>query len=365
MITMASLTQIAKKAGVSVTAASLVLNKKDHGTRVSGECAKRIRVIAKELGYVANYHASSIKRGSSETVALALDLGDISPDNRVTEPSQLATPYLGLMIGGVEEYMRQRGYLLTIVGPQAKMRAPDRGLLGIRQRRFDGMIMLGTLIHLDETTILQDAPDYPIVVVEPPVPTALPTVDYDEWNAVGLAVEHLASLGHKELLWVGEPPMEALHQRPMRHKLFAQWCRKLGLRHDVLFLSEQRRRYHDVPDAAHAVMSRYLGDKPRTFTGIVAYNDNTAVGVLEALNDAGLRVPQDVSLVGHDDYEARRCRPKLTSVDHRLDDMGRAAGEMLLRMQADPGLVKKLRNKPEMIAPRLSVRGSTAAARRE
>lgn len=365
---MASLTQIAKKAGVSVTAASLVLNKKDHGTRVSADCAKKIRAIAKELGYVPNYHASSIKKGRSETVALAFDIGWATADGRnIVARGEMAQPYFGLLIGGVEEVMRSRGMLLTLVGPDLKHRAPDRALIGMKQRRFDGMIILGTLLHLDETTILQDAPELPVVVTEPTAATELPCVDYDEVKAVSLAVDHLAELGHKRLLWVGPSEDYPLPQtRPHRPTLFATRCNELGIATEALDFRhvspEGFEHYQSQPDAAREAMAAYLKSKPRSFTGIVCYNDNCATGVMDALADAGLDVPKDVSVVGHDDVEGRRCRPKLTSVDHRLEEMGKRSAELLMQMIENPERIADLRGTREMIQPRLMVRGSTGKA---
>lgn len=123
------------KAGVSVTAASLVLNKKDHGTRVSDVCARRIREIAAEVGYVPNYHACSIKKGRSDTIAIALDLGIATEDGRFLTRGELAKPYFGLMVGGIEEVMRSRGCMVTIVGPDASSRAPERALIDPRRGR--------------------------------------------------------------------------------------------------------------------------------------------------------------------------------------------------------------------------------------
>lgn len=363
---MASLTQIAMKAGVSVTAASLVLNKKDHGTRVSDVCARRIREIAAEVGYVPNYHACSIKKGRSDTIAIALDLGIATEDGRFLTRGELAKPYFGLMVGGIEEVMRSRGCMVTIVGPDASSRAPERALIGLRQRRFDGMIIMGTLVNMTESHLLEESPEFPIVVTEPPVATHLTAVDYDERMAVALAVDHLAALGHKRLLWIAPSPRYLTGNRPVRGELLARRCAELGLHSEALEYvvpidDHGFEQYHGVADAAREAVARRLAG-PRSFTGVIAYNDITAVGVVDALTDAGLNVPRDVSVVGHDDFEGRQCRPRLTSVDHRLDEMGRMAAELLVRLIEDPSLEKELRGKTEFVEPRLSVRGSTGPA---
>jgi LacI family transcriptional regulator len=358
---MASLTQIARKASVSVTAASLVLNKKDHGTRVGAECAQRIREIAKELGYVPNYHASSIKRGCSETVAVAMDLGWVDKMGSIHTHPELEMPYFGLLVGGIEAVMRGKGYLVTLVGPDARGRAPERALVGVRQQRFDGMIVLGTLVKTDAPNLLQQAPKQPIVVIQPQVATELATIDYDEVKAMELAVEYLVSLGHRRLLWVGESQGKTAVNR---QATLVACCQRHGVAVEVLnfrvptgaqgFVS-----YHDVPDAARDAVLERLQARRRDFTAVICYNDNMGVGVVDALLSAGLRVPEDVSVIGHDDFEGRRSRPKLTSVDHRLGEMGKRAAEVLLEMMQSPAAVETLRGKRELVEPVLAVRGST------
>lgn len=363
---MASLTVIAKKAGVSVTTASLVLNKQGHGTRVSEECAARIRGIAEELGYVPNYHASSIKKGRSESVAIAMDLGIVDEaDQSIRTRLELDMPYFGQLVGAIEAALRAKGYLVTLVGPDIHDRAPDRAMIGIRQRRFDGMIVLGSVVKPEGTAVLEEAPAYPIVVVQPSIPTQLPTITYDEVSAITLMVDHLAGLGHQRLLWVGQ---EGGCVAPKRRASFAAVCHRRGVRGDVMTFPIPctcgQTDYQYVPDIARDAMAGHLAKGPREFTGVVCYNDNTAIGVVDALVEAGVRVPEDVSVIGHDNFEGRRCRPRLTSVDHCLVEMGRRAADSLLSMIDDPSRVAELRGTREVVEPQLVIRNSTGPAPR-
>jgi DNA-binding LacI/PurR family transcriptional regulator len=153
-----------------------------------------------------------------------------------------------------------------------------------------------------------------------------------------------------------------------RQRRLAHLCQQAGITSEALTFQTPKdahgfSSYHDMPDAVRKAVLAHLNASPRKFTGIVCYNDNVGAGVMDALADAGLRVPQDVSVIGHDNFEGRRCRPKLTSVDHRLAEMGRKAAELLLSMVGDRARVEELRGHRELIDPLLVVRDSTGPAR--
>jgi LacI family transcriptional regulator len=355
-----SLTDVAKLAGVSLTTASMVLNKGKQENRVSEACAERVRGAAKQLGYIPNYHARSMKLGRAEVIAVALDVGHFPDGNRATRP-ELALAYFSQIIGAVELYARNLGYLMTIVGPDDKRRAPDRAYLGLRQRRFDGIVVPGTLVQTNLTSFMNDAPEAPIVVVEYDGRTDLPVVHYDEAAGVRLAVQHLAGLGHRELLWVGDEPAAGTNIVPLREQMFASAVWEAGLRGASCRIplgdfTESR------ADLAEAALASYLAAKPRTFTAVVGYNDITAIGVCGALMAAGVRIPQDVSVIGFDNIEASLSIPRLTSVSHKLPEMGTRAAELVMQMINDPEQVRALRGRREVIQPDLVVRKSTGRA---
>ena len=358
---MASLSDVAKAAGVSLTTASLVLNRPKQPNRVSAACAARVKGIAEQLGYIPNYHARSMKLGKAETIAVALDVGGDGGDCTVAE---LADPYFSQLLGGIELYLRQVGYEMTIVVADQHSRAPDRGMMGILQRRFDGMIVMGVCVVPDRSKVLHSAPDAPIVAIEYGGETQVPVVDYDEAYGVSLAVKHLAALGHKRLLWVGHQgrPDPAMEDR--REEMFRKSAREAGAAVETCRFEIDA----DLPmtrgtlaDQAEQAVARYIGTNGHRFTAVVAYNDPVAIGTVSALQSAGLRVPADVSVVGFDDVEAALCIPKLTSVSHMLGGMGRRAAEMVIQMVNEPATREKYRGKREVIAPELVVRKSTAA----
>jgi DNA-binding LacI/PurR family transcriptional regulator len=354
---MASLSDVAKDAGVSLTTASLVLNRPKQPNRVSEACAQRVRAVAQRLGYIPNYHARSMKLGRAETIVVALDVGDGDGDATVSE---LSDAYFNQLIGGIELHLRKVGYQLTIVGPDAFSRAPERGMMGVGQRRFDGMIVLGRVVDPARSKVLAQGAEGPVVAIEYPHPTQFPVVDYDERHGVELAVKHLVELGHRDLLWVGSSRTWAASQETSREEMFRSAAARLGARTASCTMDW---RPGEVPNArpemrerAEAAVAKYLREKGRSFTGVVAYNDPVGIGVCGALAAAGVRVPQDVSVVGFDDIEAAFCVPRLTTVSHRLSDMGRKAAERVMEMIGGAGL----RGERDVVRPELVVRKSTA-----
>jgi DNA-binding LacI/PurR family transcriptional regulator len=358
---MASLSDVAKAAGVSLTTASLVLNRPKQPNRVSTACASRVKQIADQLGYIPNYHARSMKLGKAETIAVALDVGADGGDCTVAE---LADPYFSQLLGGIELYLRKVGYEMTIVVADHLLRAPDRGMNGILQRRFDGMIVMGVCVDPDRSKVLHSAPDAPIVAIEYGGETQVPVVDYDEAYGVGLAVKHLAALGHKRLLWVGHQgrPDPAMEDR--REEMFRKSAREAGAAVETCRFeidASMPMTRSTLAELAELAVANYVAANGQRFTGVVGYNDPVAIGACAALELSGVRVPQDVSVVGFDDVEASLCIPKLTSVSHMLGEMGRRAAEMVIQMIDEPETRQKYRGKREVIAPELVVRKSTAA----
>lgn len=360
---MASLTQVAKQAGVSVTTASLVLNPGKQQSRISEACAARVRAAAATLGYVPNYHARSMKLGRSETVAVALDAGDPG-DNTV----QFLTSYFSTLLGGIEIALRKHGYQMTIIGPGRRTRAVERATLGLRQRRFDGVVVSGVLVGDNTAGRLQETPDRPCVVVEYAKKTPWPVIDWNEPAGMARGIAHLAQLGHKDVLWIG-PAEGATHDAPSpRERLFEAAIREAGLRgrplRYVLKKFEYDDRFGHIHSADEALAADLASGEVRRWTAVVAWNDKAAIGACRALTRGGLRVPADVSVIGFDDIEAALCVPALTTISHQLTEMGRRAGELVVRMSLEPELIAEHRGVRDVVEPQLVVRESTGPAAR-
>jgi LacI family transcriptional regulator len=355
---MASLSDVAKAAGVSLTTASLVLNRPKQPNRVSEGCSERVRAVAKRLGYVPNYHARSMKLRRAETVAVAVDVENVAGEVRASE---LADAYFNHLIGGIEMHLRQVGYQMALlVGSDRDLSASERALQGITQRRFDGLVVLAVAIDRSkEHALAKLPPDAAVVAIEYTGATTATVVDYDERHGLELALRHLTELGHRRLLWVA--PAGNVREPVMRSVAAGFDAEVTAL--DFPFAHTPARSWRvDIMDQARAGMREYLKAHAGEFTAVVAYNDPVAIGVCGALAEAGVRVPADVSVIGFDDVEASFCIPPLTTVSHKLVEMGRRAAERVMEMVRDEGAREGLRGVRDVLKPELVVRGSTSRA---
>jgi LacI family transcriptional regulator len=351
-----TLSDVAKAAGVSIATASMVLNPTEKTAKVSDERTALVRAAAEKLGYVANYHARAMHLGRAETLGFALDYGVAG---RKTDDEPMGVGYFHHLTMGIEAETHYVGYNLALIGPGTEERAVDRGVRQLQQRRLDALIVPAVLSSVRLNRLLVEAPDLPIVLVEHEGVSAFPVVHYDEAAGVRVAVEHLAGLGHRGLLWIGPDDPGPL----ARAGMFDQAVLGAKVAGGRLTFTIPEPRYHrsSIIAAATAALAERLR-QPRTFTGIVCYNDFTAVGVYAALLSAGVRIPDEVSVVGFDDFVAAYLHPRLTTVSHMLVQMGRRAAELALEVAEGPAARARLRHHRDVLVPELVQRDSTARA---
>jgi len=341
---MTTLAEIGRAAGVSAATVSAVLNPNRQTTRVSPQVAERVRSLADSMGYAPNYAARTLRSGHAQAIAVTIATAD--------DPV-LEHPYHSVLLSGIESVIRHAGSEVVLVGPlmdngNIGQSANDRTRAGLRAKRFDAAVLLcGEVEDLD-------LPGAQVVAIEHEV-AHMPVVKFDEDLAVKLMIQHLADLGHHKVLWLGpaSPPVSTASQGDRGRRCAVHARIRLMMVEDLRFTPTI-----DIIDDARATLRARLTRK-RTFTAVLAYNDRIAIGAQQALYEAGLRIPHDVSVVGIDDIYAPLATPPLTSVNHRLRDMGRRAGEMALDLAAGRTLLERV----QVIAPELVVRASTGPAR--
>lgn len=347
------LNDVADAAGVSIATASRALN----GSRpVEKNIADRVRQAAERLQYLGNYHHRSIRLGRAEALGFA---------HQVSHTWQTDVPggYFAAVIAGVDAAAREANYVLTIFSPDRRQSAMDRAMAAIDMKRIDALVVAGEIDSVFNSASIDRANDTSVVFTHPNRRIDAASVRRNEIRAVELAVEHLLSLGHRRVLWLGRD-LGFPGDWPSRQHLFIEAAWRLGIRGDVCIAKPEDPR-PDAPTeqviqaAQNAIHERVRGES-EPFTAIVAYNDVLAIGATRGVRAAGLNVPQDISVVGFDNSVAMVASPALTTVDLRSFELGRAAGKLALdRCQgADSDAKSTL-----YVEPRLVVRDSTAAAR--
>lgn len=333
-----SLRDIAREAGVSFQTASKALK----GTgRVSPETRERVRAVARRLGYVPNTVARSLVTSNTRS------LGFVA--------SGMASYVLTPLMLGVEREATASGYfaMTTLAHPGGDH--AERLVRQLAERRVEGIVSAalahqGDLAYADALRSLPNA-----VTVFAVAGDGLPAVEIDEHHTGLVATRHLLRLGHRTIAQIlGEPTTPPLTGR---HSGYRDALREAGIDGDP-----------DLTDVGlwtaeggYRAAGRLLDRAPR-LTAIFAHNDYMAIGAVRAVHDRGLRVPDDVSVIGCDDIDlAGFVSPALTTIQIPFEALGAAAVRVLLD-HAEPGSRDGLDRPtpaPDLLSGELVVRRTT------
>jgi LacI family transcriptional regulator len=330
-----TLSDVAVLAGVSTMTVSRVIN--GHA-KVASATRDRVHAAMASLDYRPNMLARGLASGRSRSIGV------------LTVDTTLYGPRAALR--GIELAARDRGYTVTI----AHLSDPDRtavaqGASLLRSRSSDGVILLQPLISEvtgEDPAASDDLP--PMVAIHAGTPGSYPAVSVDQRLGARLATEHLLGLGHRTVWHISGPDL---------------WYE--GVERIVGWREALAGAGAEVPPVVHGDWSAASGyaaaravlARPDV-TAIFVGNDSMALGALHAMHELGLRCPEDVSLVGFDDYpEAEFFSPGLTTIRQDFDEIGRLSVELLLDL-IETG---EASSQHLGLEPRLVVRESTAPPR--
>ena len=332
-----TLRDVARVAGVHPGTVSRALNPETRGL-VNERTAQRVLAAAKELGYRPNPIARGLRTNRSHTI------GVLVPD--------LMNPLFAAVVRGIEDGLRDGGYTPLIANTDNDADREQVAFEAMSARQVDGFI--AATARRDHWLLADEVVSGPkIVLVNRRVDSdALPAVTGDDHEGVRLAVEHLAALGHERIAHLAGS--QALYTGWSRHQGFvdAMGARGFELDPGLIVFSEA----FTEPEGARCCGE--LLDRRRDFTAIVAGNDLLALGCYDALEERGLRCPEDVSVVGYNDMPfVDRFRPALTTVRVPHYELGATAAHLMLeQLQGiDDAPPRQL-----LLAPELVIRGSTA-----
>ncbi|MQA32480.1 LacI family DNA-binding transcriptional regulator [Modestobacter roseus] len=322
---------IAAEAGVSVPTVSRVLNGRSD---VAPHTRQRVEALLRSHGYQR-------RGGRAPEAPKLVDLVF----------SDLDSPWAVEIIRGVEGAVHAEGAGTVISAIHRRASDARVWLDNLRTRASDGAVLVTSALDPTLESELREL-HVPAVVIDPAGVPALdvPTIGATNWAGGVSATEHLLGLGHRRIGYVGGTP--SLSCSRARLGGYRAGLAAAGLRVDPELMDEGDFGY----ESGFAAASRLLA-LPEPPTAVFAANDQMAMGVYEAVRRRGLRVPEDVSIVGFDDLPAAPwCSPPLTTVHQPLAEMGMVAARTLLRLvRGEPVESPRLE-----LATELVVRDSTA-----
>lgn len=323
----ATIYDIAREAGVSIATVSQVINGKG---KISEKRRAEIMEIMERLHYQPSAIAAALT--GKQTYTLGLLVPDIS------------NPYFAELARAVEDRSRQLGYSVVICSTDNKDERVERYLNLLQQKRVDGM-MIGTGIDNAEilSPLLQQS--IPVALIARHMPSlSVHTVTIDDILGGRLAAEHLLELGHTRVAVLSEPSKVSSSQERVRG--FREALIKAGY---TLEPNQIRESAADLSSAKKEALL-LLGEIDHP-TGLFCCNDIQAIGALQAAKDLGLRVPEDVSIIGFDNtILASVTSPPLTTVAQPIEDLGHRAVDLLIEELKDERKEpQKIVLKPELV----------------
>ncbi len=330
---MVTIRDVAKKAGVGLGTVSRVLN---NSPRVSEETRQHVLQAIEELNYTPSSIARRLSLGKTYTVGAVLPF--------LTSPSAVER------LRGVEATLAHTPYDLIIFNVETEERRDACIKDVLRKARVDGLIVISLRPTDEEIDAIAEA-KIPVVLVEARHPS-LSHIVPDDVTGGSMATEHLVSLGHERIAFVGDvvPTTFEFTSSSDRHRGYREALEAAGIPYYEDYYKCASHGRYEAQRMTREVLA--LPDPP---TAVFAASDVQALGVLEAARETGIRVPDELSIIGYDDVEIAEYLG-LTTIRQFLFESGQQGVELLLEALEEPydPIVK-------LLTPELVIRGTTAA----
>ncbi|HGS4527907.1 TPA: substrate-binding domain-containing protein [Vibrio cholerae] len=329
---MATMKDIARLAGVSTSTVSHVINKSRF---VSDEIAERVNNAAQQLNYAPSALARSLKMNRTKTIGMLVTTS--------------TNPFFGEVVKGVERSCYHQGYNLILCnteGDNQRMKASINTLL---QKRVDGLLLMCSTLEGERLDVFDRYPDIPIVVMDwGPILFASDKIQDNSLQGGYIAAKHLIECGHKEIGCITGPLIR--HQALMRYEGYKRALAEAGIAINPDWIVESDFECEGGYQAFEKLYER--GKLP---SALFVSNDMMAMGVIQAASQRGLRVPDDLSLIGYDDVHiAKFMTPALTTIHQPKYRLGKAAVDTLLYRLENPDTTAQV----VQLEPTLVVRNS-------
>ena len=317
---------VAREAGVSISTVSNALN---NVNVLHPETKRHVLEVAERMHYIPNLNGKNLKSQATNVIGLFI--------------TSMRGPYYGGLSDSIYRCCKKNGYELEIfVGEN-----PEFMVANILGHRVDGAIILNENIGMDKVRLFEEK-EIPVVFIDREYRNEhMSSIIFDSYHEGELAAKYLMELGNRSFLYI----QGVLHtfDNIERRRGFTNMLKK----HGVILREENMLKGNFEQDTAYNAMKEYLKSGRDLPDAIFAGNDSSALGTIEALTDFGVKVPEQVSVIGGDDLEvAALVSPSITTIRTSFERQGTLAVEQVLKLMAgEPGSIEVLYGK---IIPRES-----------
>lgn len=328
---MATRLDVAKKAGVSVATVSHVINNTKF---VSPELKKKVNEAVRLLNYRPNMVARGLVTRMTKLVGIVVD--------------DITNPYYGEIAKGMEEVAHKNGYAVSLCLVTEDF---DSYLASIIQRQMDGVFIVTTrsIVSPEQVRNLLDSG---VAVVNG---GAESEIEFDYTNAMKNLMKYYAGMGHKRIGYLSG--LSIRYPGNVRYSLYREFLAKAGLDFDEQWVVDGMYPYRTDHHTGYEAMKTLLKRDTRV-TAIFTTNDYMAFGAIKAIREAGLKIPEDISITGCDDIFLSECYdPPLTTIRAPMKEMGRQAMYMILNE------IREKKHSTLLLETDLMIRGSTGPAK--
>ena len=350
---------IAEAAGVSQSTVSMVLNKK-YNVSFSKETVEKVERAARELGYVPPKRKK--KKGTKKEKLL------------VVFCSNLTNPYYVMLLQGIESRAKEQGFGLFVCNTQRDLKMEERYLKMMWELRPLGIIYTCNPSHCFMDLVKELSQKIPVAIINNQNEKMnVDAVELDNSKLGRIMARHLLELGHRNVAYIAPPLTARQKQRSKRVEGFLKEYEKSGLRENVIIKAAKEDIDLDVAliDSEYKIgydLTKELLQENREITAIVGLNDMIAFGILDALHEAKIKVPSEMSVMGCDNtLFARMHKVDLTTIEHFVIFKGRDACDIIMKKIASHDTryseIEPISTYHIEYEPQLIIRGTTSYAK--
>lgn len=316
-----TISDVARKAGVSTSTVSKVIN---NNPTISQKTIDKVNTAIQELHYIPNSRAVSFARGSAKNIVYLTTLGkDTAYEN----------PHMFDIMCGVYHELTSHHYMMTLVDTSEENFPGERAIQEIKKRSADGLVIHGSIVNESLASHLLSEEIPHIIIGHPDFETRLCWIDTDHTLAGEYAADHITECGYRSAFFIAGRKNDVISNQRLKG------FKKRLIRNNVYLTREHIGYTNNTPSSACDVTLSMLQSQPRPQV-IVCENNLLALGVVKALRELSLSIPDDIALLTFDIYPySTIIDPKPSVIDINMYDIGIQAGSMMIHKLENPRLM--------------------------